>query len=159
MLLELIFTVILRKVTVTQTDTRTHKILSSRANVRAKNHIPPGTNITNEARNNWTLHLHQKRASMFWNERTIQVHLLACSSLSWTWSSMSSVWAAQNNFAVLVHHKNHKNSLEKLFDHLPQFLRFLSKYVKNMGLTANSNFYFKMKALIFGLYETWDIPP
>ena len=36
-----------------------------------KNCIPLGTNITNDARNDWTLHLHPLRASMFSNERTI----------------------------------------------------------------------------------------
>ena len=37
-----------------------------------ENWIPLGTNITNEARKDWTLPLHPQRASMFSNERTIQ---------------------------------------------------------------------------------------
>ena len=37
-----------------------------------ENWIPLGTNITNEARKEWTMHLHPQRASMFSNERTIQ---------------------------------------------------------------------------------------
>ena len=37
-----------------------------------ENWIPLGANITNEARKDWTLHLHPRRALMFSNERTIQ---------------------------------------------------------------------------------------
>ena len=35
-----------------------------------ENCIPLGTNITNDARKDWTLHLHPLRVSMFSNERT-----------------------------------------------------------------------------------------
>ena len=36
---------------------------------KTKNWFCLGTNITNDARNDWTLHLHPQRASMFSNER------------------------------------------------------------------------------------------